>query len=170
MKTKSVRWIWFSRSLLDLFFLYVYRYMNGNKQAEEGLWQSHKAWLWWFFFLPMLLSDAKRDVLCFATGTFACTAGGQSLRNQIEKICFLHFSITSYLTQEPISCTMCQSGDGEERSSRGDGNKDAPCWHKMKRRHASLCHLHGIPERFAVNAKVFDLKRGSDVCSNVQNT
>lgn len=71
----------------------------------------------------------KCDVLCFATGTFACTARGQSLQNQIEKICFLHFSITSYLTQEPISHTTCQSKGGEKKSSAEDGNKDASCWH-----------------------------------------
>lgn len=59
MKTKSVCWI--SRSLLD-FFWYVYRYTNGNKQAEEGLWQSHKAWLWWFFSACCYL---MQNVTCF---------------------------------------------------------------------------------------------------------
>lgn len=72
---------------------------------------------------PPLLSDAKCDVLCFAIGTFACAARGRSLRNLIEKICFLRFSITSYLTEEPISHTVCQSKDGEEKRRRQGGEK-----------------------------------------------
>lgn len=67
---------------------------------------------------PTLLSDAKHNMLCFATSTFACTVRGQSLQNQIEKICFLHFSITSYSTQEPISHTMCQFEYGIEEEQR----------------------------------------------------
>ncbi len=83
---------------------------------------------------PMLLSDAKCDVLCFAIGTFACTARGQSLQNLIEKICFLHFSITSYLTQEPISHTVCQSKDAEkkEKQQRQEQKRDAFYWHRIR--------------------------------------
>lgn len=61
MKTKSVYWIKFSRSLLYFIFSYVYRYMNWNKPAEEGLWQSHKAWLWWGVFSCYLM----QNVTCF---------------------------------------------------------------------------------------------------------
>lgn len=107
----------------------------------------------------------KRDVLCFATGTFACTARGQSLQNQIEKICFLHFSITSYLTQEPISHTMCQSKDEEKKSSAEDGNKDASCWHKNERWHWFMRSAHDIPETITVSSKVFDWDVCSSVCS-----
>ncbi len=73
---------------------------------------------------------------------------GRSLQNLIEKICFLRFSITSYLTEEPISHTVCQSKDGgkKERQWRWGGkkkNKKKKCLllTQNKRWLASYCML-----------------------------
>lgn len=82
-----------------------------NKQVEEVLWQSCDD----FLFTLALLSDAKCDKLCFEIGTFASQREDKAFGILIEKIYFPHFSITSSLTQKPISHTLCQSKDGERQ-------------------------------------------------------
>lgn len=67
----------------------------------------------------------------------------------------------SALFQLPLawsrSTSPTQSSDGEKSSSE-NGNKDAPCWHKMRKRHAS--YLHDVLETVLVSAKVFDWNAG----------
>lgn len=103
--------------------MHIFIYKETNK-AEKPCDNTTKTAFGDFPYTLVLLSDAKCDVLCFAIGTFACTVRGQNLQNLIEKICFLHFSITSCLMQKPISHTVCQSKDGEKKSGSEDGKRN----------------------------------------------
>lgn len=75
-KKNSISWGLIFSFILFFTFISIYKW-------KKGLQRSHTAWLVFlfffnvfiYFFVFMLLSDAKRDVFRFATGAFACAVG-----------------------------------------------------------------------------------------------
>lgn len=70
-------------------------------------------------------------MLCFATGTFAGTVRGQSLANQIEKICFpFNFSMSLALFPgrgRPSPTEWAGSVGGEEQHPADIAESHAQC-------------------------------------------
>lgn len=121
-KKNSISWGLIFSLILFFAFKSIYKW-------KKGLQRSHTARLVFCVFLMCLFiflfscCYLMQNVTCFVLqpGHLLARWEGRSLWNLIEKICSLHFSITSRLTPRPVS----RRSRGRRRGG-GDGDKEAP--------------------------------------------
>lgn len=109
------------------------RTCNGLTQPEGG---SSPKCIYLFFFLSLFICFS----CCYLMQNVTCSVlqpphllarrEGQSLWNLIEKICSLHFSITSRLTPRPVPRGRRRS---RRRGGGGDGDKEVPVHMRRER-------------------------------------
>lgn len=110
--------VWFSHWF---FSLHLYQSINGRR-ACNGLTQPDSFFVFFFnvfiyFFVFMLLSDAKRDVLRFATGAFACAVGRSEPLESDWKDLFP--ALFNYVSLDAEARLPSKQGEKERRGRRG---------------------------------------------------
>lgn len=116
--------------------------MEQTNKWKKGLQWPHTAWLFFFFFnvfiylsVFMLLSDAKRDVLRFATGAFACAAARSEPLESDWKDLFP--ALFNYVPLDAEARLPSKEGEKERRGRRGQRStvttRREPFWRSAPR-------------------------------------